>query len=760
MKSFVKVSLILMVLVSLSMAAWEYADRFPVTGGGHGIQVDPTGKIWFVSYYANDIVVNGADSIKFKSVYCFNDDGTQASFSPIRTLDVPGVGVDSMLNAGRGLGIDGQGNLLYSAYDKLYKIDYQTGECLGMVQPVPGASLTQAWGDANGYVYIGTVLAGNPIFIFDEDFEEYARVVEAADVISRALIVTPDGKDLYYSAVTGTNGVLRYHSEDGPDGTYEPVDTIGVDVDGVKVLPSINCINFDRAGNIWFASKYDVTPAGWWCVDPTQNYAVIDNLGTPLLGAQDTTDINKVSAPRGIAFNADGTVAYTSDFESPIPFRIWNYTDTPPVGDSEYRFDELVGDFTGLNPISCVVDPAGKMWAGIWLYESDYLAPLYSFYTDGSTAFEPIRSVNVDGADHLFEGACSYITRTLDGNILYTEGSYGGDNGGLFVFDYQTGDLIKGLVNAEKKYYAQCAEVSYNGSTYYIVANQETSSGGIEIFEGDLFEGNTTVYATIDNSNDGYDVIYSMAVSPDGKDIFVAGITKGVYHYHSEDGPDGEYSLLNGGAIAGTDEMDPVMVKLGPDNTLLVGSRAENNKRAGLFSLDLDANYAIIDSLETSFLLAAEAANDPQAIAYPADIAWSDDMTVMYVVDYGDHTDDTWAPYGGTGGKIQRWVLQGTDIDDARDKPGMNLKSFVLDQNYPNPFNPTTLIPFELNQNAKVTLEIYNLMGQKVVTLLDETLSAGRHQARWDATGHSTGTYLCILKADNKLQSKKMLFVK
>ncbi len=307
----------------LAQGSWTYSDRFPVTGGGHGIEVDPDGKIWFVSYYANDIVVNGADSIMFKSIYCFNADGTQASFSPIRTLDVPGVGVDSMLNAARGLGLDGEGNLLYSAFDKLYRIDYQTGECLGMVQPVPGASLTQAWGDENGYVYIGTVLAGNPIFIYDEDFEEYSRVVEAADVISRALIVTPDGKDLYYSAVTGTNGVLHYYSEDGPDGTYEPIDTIGVDVDGVKVLPSTNCINFDRDGNIWFASKYDVTPAGWWCVDPDMDYVVIDSLGTPLLGAQDTTDLNKVSAARGIAFNEDGTIAYTSDFESPIPFRIW-----------------------------------------------------------------------------------------------------------------------------------------------------------------------------------------------------------------------------------------------------------------------------------------------------------------------------------------------------------------------------------------------------------------------------------------------------
>ena len=59
---------------------------------------------------------------------------------------------------------------------------------------------------------------------------------------------------------------------------------------------------------------------------------------------------------------------------------------------------------------------------------------------------------------------------------------------------------------------------------------------------------------------------------------------------------------------------------------------------------------------------------------------------------------------------------------------------FALGQNYPNPFNSSTVIPYQLTEAAPVRLEVFNLLGQRLATLVDGMQSAGAHIAAWDAT--------------------------
>ena len=86
--------------------------------------------------------------------------------------------------------------------------------------------------------------------------------------------------------------------------------------------------------------------------------------------------------------------------------------------------------------------------------------------------------------------------------------------------------------------------------------------------------------------------------------------------------------------------------------------------------------------------------------------------------------------------------------------------SFALDQNYPNPFNPSTTIAFSLDKAQHVTLAVYDLLGQEVRVLADGTRPAGRYRVTFDALDLASGTYLYILKTDERTAVKSMALLK
>jgi len=87
-------------------------------------------------------------------------------------------------------------------------------------------------------------------------------------------------------------------------------------------------------------------------------------------------------------------------------------------------------------------------------------------------------------------------------------------------------------------------------------------------------------------------------------------------------------------------------------------------------------------------------------------------------------------------------------------------REFKLTQNYPNPFNPRTEIRYALPKDTYVTLEIYNLLGQKVTTLVDRYQTAGYKGVAWDASSFATGIYLCRIKAGEYTATHKMILIK
>jgi len=85
--------------------------------------------------------------------------------------------------------------------------------------------------------------------------------------------------------------------------------------------------------------------------------------------------------------------------------------------------------------------------------------------------------------------------------------------------------------------------------------------------------------------------------------------------------------------------------------------------------------------------------------------------------------------------------------------------SFELNQNYPNPFNPSTKISFSIPQSGVVILTVYNILGEKVLDLIDGFMNSGYHEVTFEASGLNSGMYLYELKSGNLRSTKKMLLL-
>jgi hypothetical protein len=93
--------------------------------------------------------------------------------------------------------------------------------------------------------------------------------------------------------------------------------------------------------------------------------------------------------------------------------------------------------------------------------------------------------------------------------------------------------------------------------------------------------------------------------------------------------------------------------------------------------------------------------------------------------------------------------------------PGMGIpEAYALNQNYPNPFNPETRITYSIPENAKVTLKVFNLLGQEVATLVNQDQTRGNYVALFEANKLATGVYFYRLEAGKFAETKKMLLMK
>jgi len=101
------------------------------------------------------------------------------------------------------------------------------------------------------------------------------------------------------------------------------------------------------------------------------------------------------------------------------------------------------------------------------------------------------------------------------------------------------------------------------------------------------------------------------------------------------------------------------------------------------------------------------------------------------------------------------------------DENSSTLNNYVLEQNYPNPFNPSTVISYQLPVTSKVTLKVYNILGNEIATLVNEELPAGEYEVEFNAVSHSAGVrnlpsgiYFYQLRVGKFIQTNKMIYLK
>jgi len=358
---FLTICLLLIVTVGAN-AQWKFVKYFPDTvkypnkqwpsGINNGLAIDPDGKIWIQSYAgAVDSILDGTGKMKACGVIqVFYPNGTPASFSPIKYLsgkDVPsGATVaDTLGGSGYGLSVDpSTGNILsVKTSARLWKIDYKTGKgILRILNPIPGytSSLDAVGVDNYGEVFCGPVVPGSAIGILNPDFTAAGTVTTSTAGYSRAVAVSGDGNDVYFS-IFGNAKTHVFHSDNGSLGPYVLKDSImaGTIPETMVWGPKTKYL-WTTSGNATSGYPTIAMSGYMWVAWDLTKKKFVDGIKwydpqIPMYGND--------QRPRGIAFNKNEDTAYVACFNSNV---------TPP---SSYVQVFAKTGATAVEPVSGVI---------------------------------------------------------------------------------------------------------------------------------------------------------------------------------------------------------------------------------------------------------------------------------------------------------------------------------------------------------------------------------------------------------------------
>ena len=164
----------------------------------------------------------------------------------------------------------------------------------------------------------------------------------------------------------------------------------------------------------------------------------------------------------------------------------------------------------------------------------------------------------------------------------------------------------------------------------------------------------------------------------------------------------------------------------------------------------LHERYELMVADDSLFASLAYYASSVEDTAYSISDLLTDHTYYWKVRGFGSYGESEWS---------ETWYFHtktATGMADRTPHP----KTFRLYQNYPNPFNPSTSITYDLPRAAEVQLDLFNVLGQKVLTLVNGRQQAGRHSVNAQLQGFASGVYYYRLKAGSFVSVKRMILMK
>jgi type IX secretion system substrate protein len=671
---------------------FDLAQEQSDAAGIHGVAVGPDGNVWIAMFGSTeDLITTEGDTLNLRPLFVLDPVTKEhVSFSPIKFLTFPDATTDTMSVGARGIEVDNNGNILYSAGSTLYRVNSSTGEGMNKWIPPKAASLTEAvQSPADGNIYITHVVPGGaPIYMLDSDLNLIGNAVDSVFVITRTLEISQDGTDLYMGTVWNGDGIRHYHS-DAPGLTkFEQVgENFGNWSADSKLWSS--CLDFAPDGILWAGNLKDVFSGDdgkgskWYGFDVAKK-AIVREVGFPWPADSST---GGVYSPRGAAWSPDGSIMYLADFDYST-ISAWNYTpyvepdsiDLSVTYQADMELEILKGSF---DPATDTVEVRGAFFG--WGSEAPDMTP---------------NAINPNVYEHTATQRATLGDNLPNYKFYYTVGNWEGGNDKTYQVtqaDYDAGFAVVAR--------------PFNDATLDDVVNQDVTVLFTVNTAGAISAVNNTAFTEVNT-------------------VHITGAVQPLTW------PDGGWP---------DDQIDR-MLPLFDD-----GTNGDETSGDGIFSANITFPQYTSFRIQYKYgINYSDAANNQGG---------NDNENGVGADHFIDLTADlATAKVENVFGEMGDHVLVDmvTGVEELDQLP----TGYELSQNYPNPFNPNTQIKFQLNGQEDVSLKVYNLLGQEVATLLNESMSAGVYEVSFDASQLSSGVYIYTISAGEFYSSKKMTLLK